>query len=75
MYDANEEGNLEQVVVELLLANKADINAKTNGGETPFQKATLRGQNAIVELLRKYGGYEYSPLFAQNPATNRQEII
>jgi ankyrin repeat protein len=43
-----------KAVVELLLANGADISAKTPAGETSLQIATERGYKEIAELLRKH---------------------
>jgi ankyrin repeat protein len=45
-------------VVELLLANKADINAKDNHGGTPLLMAEETGQKDVAELLRQHGGHE-----------------
>jgi ankyrin repeat protein len=45
-------------MVELLLANKADINAKNNKGETPLRVAADKGKQNLVELLRQHGGHE-----------------
>jgi hypothetical protein len=45
-------------VVELLLAAKADINAKDNAGETPLHLAALAGHADVVALLREHGGQE-----------------
>jgi ankyrin repeat protein len=38
-------------IVELLLANKADVEAKADGGWTPLLNAVLGGHKEIVELL------------------------
>ena len=40
-------------IVELLIENDADINAKTDGGYTPLDWADNR---RIAALLRKHGG-------------------
>jgi ankyrin repeat protein len=41
-----------KAVVELLLANKADINAKTNEGLMPLERACQEGSyKDVVELL------------------------
>jgi ankyrin repeat protein len=44
-------------VVQLLLANKAQVNAKDNNGITPLNRAVLQGRRDIAELLRLYGGH------------------
>ena len=49
-------GNL--VVVELLLTNKADVNAKDNDGETPLHVAVARAHNDVADMLRQHGGQE-----------------
>jgi ankyrin repeat protein len=46
-------GNKE--VVELLLVNKADVNAKDNGGDTPLYYAAKYGRKEIMELLLANG--------------------
>ena len=46
------EGRKEIVV--FLLANKADIHAKDNNGETPYDLATTHGD--VAEFLRQNGG-------------------
>jgi hypothetical protein len=38
-------------VAEFLLANKADVNAKSKNGSTPLHLAAARGNKDIVELL------------------------
>ena len=61
-------------VVELLLANGADVNAKSettvvlsepslgtyqvNGGSTPYHMAEAKGHKDVAELLRQHGGHE-----------------
>jgi ankyrin repeat protein len=44
-------GNKE--IVELLLANGANVNIKDAGGRIPLDEANRRGHKDIVELLRK----------------------
>ncbi|UCF17099.1 MAG: ankyrin repeat domain-containing protein, partial [Phycisphaerales bacterium] len=44
-------------VVELLIANGADVNAKA-AGQTPLDDAKRRRRSNIVELLRKHGAKE-----------------
>ncbi|MFZ1049620.1 MAG: ankyrin repeat domain-containing protein [Candidatus Sulfotelmatobacter sp.] len=45
-------------VAELLLANKADVNAKTHNGATLLLYADKRGYKDIADLLRQHGGFE-----------------
>jgi len=45
-------------MTELLLANKADINAITQKGATPLALARIKHHASISELLRKRGGTE-----------------
>jgi ankyrin repeat protein len=45
-------------VAELLLASKAEVNAKSNGGQTPLRVAVLHGHTDVAELLRQHGGHE-----------------
>ncbi|MGO8926242.1 MAG: ankyrin repeat domain-containing protein, partial [Limisphaerales bacterium] len=45
-------------VAELLLASKADVNAKDNGGQTPLHLAVVFGHKDVAELLRQHGGHE-----------------
>ena len=40
-------------MVELLLANGANVNAKDIGGLTPLNEAARRGHKDIIELLEK----------------------
>ena len=44
-------------VVELLLANKAKINAKDNIGATPLFYAAAAGHMDVATLLREHGGH------------------
>ena len=63
----------DEGMVELLLANKADVNAKAKDGRTPLRMAVwrferfsnagapaaiLKSRKAVVELLRQHGGHE-----------------
>jgi FKBP-type peptidyl-prolyl cis-trans isomerase len=45
-------------VAELLLANKADVNARTKKGRTPLKIATLSSQTSLVKVLQQHGGHE-----------------
>jgi ankyrin repeat protein len=45
-------------MVELLLANKCDINLRDAEGETPLAEAMEQGNKEIIESLRKHGGKE-----------------
>lgn len=38
-------------IAELLLANKAQVNAKANNGETPLHSAARKGNADVVDLL------------------------
>jgi hypothetical protein len=46
--------NDRKEVVELLLADKADVNAKANNGSTPLHLAAAKGNKDIVELLLEH---------------------
>jgi ankyrin repeat protein len=49
-------------IAELLLASKAEANAKNNTGLTPLDYATLNKHADLVELLRQHGGQNaFSP--------------
>src|SRR5208282_2416618 len=46
-------------LVELLLNNKAAINAtSTEGSETPLYRAVVNGHEEVAELLRQHGGFD-----------------
>lgn len=45
-------------IVDLLLANNADINARSKNGRTPLQLAVDRKCENMAELLRKHGAKE-----------------
>jgi len=44
--------------VELLLAKRAKVNAKTDDGLTPLHLAAMNDHKDIVELLRRNGGQD-----------------
>jgi ankyrin repeat protein len=50
LHYASEKGHQE--VVELLIANGANVNTMNNDGQTPLDIAVRRGHKAIVELLQ-----------------------
>jgi ankyrin repeat protein len=45
-------------MVELLLANKADVNAKNNKGETPLRVVANKGKQGVADLLLQHGGHK-----------------
>lgn len=45
-------------VAELLMTNKADVNARNNKGETPLHLAISVGEQNMMNLLRQHGGHE-----------------
>jgi ankyrin repeat protein len=49
LHAAADGGNKE--IAELLLANKADVNAKDRGGETPLHAAAHAGSKDVAEVL------------------------
>jgi hypothetical protein len=60
-------------VAELLLANKANVNAKDSGGKTPMHAAVDNGHTDVVELLLKHGGTANAA--ANTPAGSKVELI
>ena len=43
-------------VVELLIANGADVNAKNRNGDTPLDSAIKDKHTETADILRKHGG-------------------
>ena len=43
-------------VMALLLANKAEVNAKNNDGEIPLHGAATNGHKDMAEILVQHGG-------------------
>ena len=54
---AAEQGGYKDLV-QLLLANKSDVNAKDNEGRTPSHYAATTSHSDVAELLREHGGHE-----------------
>ena len=44
------------IIVETLIAKRADVNAKTDKGTTPLDRAILGKNKETADLLRKHGG-------------------
>ena len=57
-------------IVELLIANGADLEAKDQWGVTPLTNATNNGHTEIVDLLRKHGGKTGEELKADGSEAN-----
>ena len=57
-------GNVESV--KQLLANGADVNVKSNFGETPLDLAVTEDKPETADLLRKHGGKTGEELKAGN---------
>ena len=53
MHDAALKGHVE--IVELLIAHKADVNARNAEGATPLHDAALAGKCAVAEVLLNHG--------------------
>jgi ankyrin repeat protein len=53
LHDAARDGNLSQV--KILLKQGADVNKRTEAGETPLHWAALGGHTAVVNELLKSG--------------------
>jgi ankyrin repeat protein len=45
-------------MAELLLTNKADINAKNDDGATPLRLAEGSAHKDVADVLRQHGGTE-----------------
>src|SRR5262249_3537121 len=45
-------------IAELLLANKADVNATDSAGMTPLLRAKGWGNKEMIEWLHQHGGHE-----------------
>ena len=53
LHDAALKGHVE--IVELLIAHKADVNARNAEGATALHDAALAGQTAVAEVLLNHG--------------------
>ena len=47
-----------QEIVELLIANGADVNAKDDEGRSALSMAMTEGNDQMAELLKKHGAQE-----------------
>ncbi len=56
LHEAAKEGHKD--VVELLIAEGADVNVPNYGSITPLKIAQKNNQTEIVELLREHGAEE-----------------
>ena len=52
-------------VVEFLIAEGADVNAKNQAGATPLDKAIEKNRDETVSLLREHGGKTGAELKAE----------
>ena len=48
--------NGRKVIVELLIAKGADVNAKDEDGRTPLDATSVFNKTETADLLRKHGG-------------------
>ena len=68
-YEAYRDYAEKNVIIKLLIAQGADVNAKTEGGDTPLHFAASMGHKEIAELLIANGAdvnaksqHEHTPL-------------
>jgi ankyrin repeat protein len=61
--------------VRLLLAKGADVHAQDWEGDTPLDWAALRGETAIVKLLRQAGGKARSQAGIRKPAAVKPALV
>ena len=52
-------------IVELLIAEGADVNANANDGKTPLDSAIRYDRPELADLLRKHGGKTAKELKAE----------
>ena len=62
-----------QPAVELLLAHKADVNARLQDGWTPLHAAASKGIKAIAELLLKAGADVNAKTGTARPRSTRSQ--
>ena len=48
--------NGRKVIVELLIAEGADVNAKDEEGKTPLDATSVFNKTETADFLRKHGG-------------------
>jgi ankyrin repeat protein len=58
--------NSRKEIVELLITNGADVNAKDADGFTPLDTAINSQHTEIADLLRKHGGKTGEELKAED---------
>ena len=57
--------NGRKVIVELLIAKGADVNAKDEDGETPLDATSVFNKTETADALRKHGGKTKKELKAE----------
>ena len=57
--------NGRKVIVELLIAEGAHVNAKDEDGKTPLDATSVYSKKETADLLRKHGGKTGAELKAE----------